>query len=42
VHQDRNADEAFAEAMQLAKMHRPNDESKQIAKLMAGLRQPTS
>ncbi len=40
VHRDPEANEAFAEAMQLAKMHRPNDQSEQIAKLITGLQQP--
>jgi Flp pilus assembly protein TadD len=40
VHRDQEARQAFAEAMQLAKMHRPNDQSKQISDLIAKLRQP--
>jgi 4-amino-4-deoxy-L-arabinose transferase-like glycosyltransferase len=40
VHRDPEANDAFAEAMQLAKTHRPNDQSKQIAKLITGLQQP--
>ena len=40
VHRDQEATQAFAEAMQLAKMHRPKDQSKQITKLIAELQQP--
>jgi tetratricopeptide (TPR) repeat protein len=40
VHRDQEARQAFAEAMQLAKMHRPNDQSKQITDLIAQLQQP--
>jgi hypothetical protein len=42
VHRDQEAKQAFAEAMQLAKMHRPNDQSKQIADLITELQQPES
>jgi phosphodiesterase/alkaline phosphatase D-like protein len=40
VHRDQEATQAFAEAMQLAKTHRPNDQSRQITKLIAELQQP--
>lgn len=40
VHRDAEANEVFAEAMQLAKMHRPDDQSEQTAKLIEGLQQP--
>ena len=40
VHRDQEARQAFAEAMQLAKIHRPNDQSKEITALIAQLQQP--
>jgi tetratricopeptide (TPR) repeat protein len=40
VHRDQEARQAFAEALQLAKMHRPNDQSKQIGDLITELQQP--
>jgi 4-amino-4-deoxy-L-arabinose transferase-like glycosyltransferase len=40
VHRDPEAKQAFAEAIQMAKMHRPNDQSKQISKLIGELQQP--
>jgi hypothetical protein len=40
AHRDQEAKQAFAEAIQMAKMHRPNDQSKQITKLIAELQQP--
>jgi Flp pilus assembly protein TadD len=40
AHRDQEAKQAFAEAIQMAKMHRPNDQSKKIAKLIAELQQP--
>jgi 4-amino-4-deoxy-L-arabinose transferase-like glycosyltransferase len=40
VHRDQEAKQAFAEAMQMAKMHLPNDQSKQITDLIAQLQQP--
>lgn len=40
AHRDQEAKQAFAEAIQMAKMHRPNDQSKQITKLIADLQQP--
>jgi hypothetical protein len=35
LHRDAEADEAFSHAMQLAKAHRPDDQSKQVAALIA-------
>jgi 4-amino-4-deoxy-L-arabinose transferase-like glycosyltransferase len=40
LHRDQEARQAFAEAMQLAKMHRPDDQSKQIGDLITKLQQP--
>jgi hypothetical protein len=40
AHRDQEAKQAFAEAIQMAKMHQPNDQSKQITKLIAELQQP--
>jgi hypothetical protein len=42
VHRDQEARQTFAEAMQLAKMHRPNDQSKQITDLIAQFQQRSS
>ncbi|MEG9436362.1 hypothetical protein JAO29_09315 [Edaphobacter sp. HDX4] len=40
VHREQEAQQAFAEAMQMAKMHRPNDQSKQITEMIAEFQQP--
>lgn len=40
VHQDPEATQVFADAMQLAKTHQPNDQSNQIAELIAKLQRP--
>jgi hypothetical protein len=40
AHRDQEAKQAFAEAIQMAKMHRPNDQSKQITDLIAQLQKP--
>jgi hypothetical protein len=40
LHRDEEAEVAFAEARRLAKIHQPNDQSKQIAELIAELQQP--